>query len=232
MRPPSRRLRGPAAVGSRQPEREAMSISRRNWLKLTAGGGAGLALAELGFSASKVQAATGHLKLTGAKEFTTACNFCSCGCGMVCHVIDGKLVNLEGDPDHVINQGALCSKGAAMQATHESDRAREDADVPRARLGPLAGDLLGRGVREARPQGEGGPRLDLDRHREGRRRRVPGEPHRRDRLPGRRAEHERGVLPLEQDGPALRDELTSSTRPGFDTAPRSPVWGPRSAVAR
>ena len=99
-----------------------MSITRRNWLKLTAGGGAGLALAELGFSASKVQAATSGLKLTGAKQFTTACNFCSCGCGMVCNVVDGKLVNLEGDPDHVINQGALCSKGAAMQATHESER--------------------------------------------------------------------------------------------------------------
>jgi len=29
-------------------------------------------------------------------------------------------VNLEGDPDHVVNQGALCSKGAAMMATHDS----------------------------------------------------------------------------------------------------------------
>jgi formate dehydrogenase major subunit len=60
------------------------------------------------------------MKLTGAKEFTTACNFCSCGCGIICHVKDGKLVNLEGDPDHVVNQGALCSKGAAMLATHDS----------------------------------------------------------------------------------------------------------------
>ncbi len=99
-----------------------MSISRRNWLKMAAGGGAGLALAELGFGATEAQAATRHLKLTGAKQYTTACNFCSCGCGMVCNVVDGKLVNLEGDPDHVINQGALCSKGAAMQATHESPR--------------------------------------------------------------------------------------------------------------
>jgi formate dehydrogenase major subunit len=39
---------------------------------------------------------------------------------MVCHVRDGKLLNLEGDPDHVINEGALCSKGAAMRATHEN----------------------------------------------------------------------------------------------------------------
>ena len=102
-----------------------MGIGRRDWLKVTAGSGAGLALAKLGFSATTVQAATRNLKLTGAKQFTTACNFCSCGCGMVCHVVDGKLVNLEGDPDHVVNEGALCSKGAAMVATHESpQRAR------------------------------------------------------------------------------------------------------------
>jgi formate dehydrogenase major subunit len=97
-----------------------MTLSRRKWLKATAGGGAGLALAKLGFSPPEVRAATKDLKLTGAKQYTTSCNFCSCGCGMVCHVVDGKLVNLEGDPDHIVNEGALCSKGAAMQATHES----------------------------------------------------------------------------------------------------------------
>jgi formate dehydrogenase major subunit len=62
------------------------------------------------------------LKLAGAKEFTTACNFCSCGCGMVGHVVGGKLVNLEGDPGHVVNDGALCVKGTAMLATHDSPR--------------------------------------------------------------------------------------------------------------
>ena len=101
-----------------------MNVGRRKWLKLAGAGGvgiAGLALGEL-VSAKEVRAATKDLKLTGAKEFTTACNFCSCGCGMVASVKDGKLVNLEGDPDHVINQGALCSKGAAMAATHTSDR--------------------------------------------------------------------------------------------------------------
>ena len=97
-----------------------MNVSRRGWLKLAAGGTAGLALAELGFGPTEARAATKGLKLQGAKEFTTACNFCSCGCGMVAHVKDGKLVNLEGDPDHVVNFGALCSKGAAMKATHEN----------------------------------------------------------------------------------------------------------------
>jgi formate dehydrogenase major subunit len=90
-------------------------------LKLTAAGGAGLALGEL-VDVREVEAATKKSKLAGAKEFTTACNFCSCGCGMVAHVKNGKLVNLEGDPDHIINEGSLCPKGAAMRATHESDQ--------------------------------------------------------------------------------------------------------------
>jgi formate dehydrogenase major subunit len=60
------------------------------------------------------------MRLAGAKEFTTVCNFCSCGCAMVGHVIDGKLVNLEGDPDGVVNEGSLCVKGAAAFATHDS----------------------------------------------------------------------------------------------------------------
>jgi formate dehydrogenase major subunit len=97
-----------------------MKLGRRSLLKMTLGGGAGLALAEIGLDPVKVQAAVREAKLGGAKEFTTACNFCSCGCGMVAHVKDGKLVNLEGDPDHVINEGSLCPKGAAMKATHES----------------------------------------------------------------------------------------------------------------
>ena len=41
---------------------------------------------------------------------------------MLCYVKDGKLVDLEGDPDHVINEGALCSKGAAIIAAHTSER--------------------------------------------------------------------------------------------------------------
>jgi formate dehydrogenase major subunit len=44
------------------------------------------------------------------------------GCGQIASVIDGKLVNLEGDPDHPINEGALCSKGAAVAQLHNNPR--------------------------------------------------------------------------------------------------------------
>ena len=96
-----------------------MSLSRRSWLKLVGGAGAGLAVADV-VDARELRAAAASTKLVGAKEVTTACNFCSCGCGIVAHVRDGKLVHMEGDRDHVVNRGALCSKGAAMIATHES----------------------------------------------------------------------------------------------------------------
>lgn len=43
----------------------------------------------------------------------TICTFCSCGCGMLAFVKDGKLKSLEGDYGNPINEGTLCSKGAA-----------------------------------------------------------------------------------------------------------------------
>src|SRR6476620_10054297 len=77
------------------------SINRRDWLRLTAGGGAGLALSEL-LDLSTVRAATQKLRLANVGEFTTSCNFCSCGCGMVAAVREGKLIAMEGDYDHSV----------------------------------------------------------------------------------------------------------------------------------
>jgi formate dehydrogenase major subunit len=95
------------------------SINRRDWLKLTVSGSAGLALGEL-LDLSTVRAATQKLKLENVSEFTTSCNFCSCGCGMIAAVRDGKLITMEGDFDHIVNRGSLCVKGISMFATHTS----------------------------------------------------------------------------------------------------------------
>lgn len=98
-----------------------MKLSRRSLLKAGGGFGAGLALSELGFNTKPIQAAAPkESRIKNAKEFTSICTFCSCGCGMLCHVRDGKLINLEGDPNHIINEGALCSKGSAMAAMPNS----------------------------------------------------------------------------------------------------------------
>src|SRR4051812_31270167 len=92
-------------------------ISRRDLLKLTVGGGAGLAVGGL-IDWPALEAATQNLKLSEISEFTTSCNFCSCGCGMIASVRNGKLIAMEGDYDHVVNGGSLCVKGISMFATH------------------------------------------------------------------------------------------------------------------
>jgi formate dehydrogenase major subunit len=69
---------------------------------------------------STVKAAAQNLKLSNVREFTTSCNFCSCGCGMVAAVREGKLITMEGDYDHIVNRGSLCVKGISMFATHTS----------------------------------------------------------------------------------------------------------------
>lgn len=86
---------------------------------MAAAGGVGLALDDL-IDVPTVRAATKNLKLANVSEFTTSCNFCSCGCGMVAAVRDGKLIAMEGDYDHIVNRGSLCVKGISMFATHSS----------------------------------------------------------------------------------------------------------------
>jgi len=95
------------------------TVDRRTLLKMTLCGSAGLALNGV-LDASEVQAATKKLKLSNIQEFTTACNFCSCGCGMIAAVRDGQLIAMEGDYDHIVNRGSLCVKGISMFSTHAS----------------------------------------------------------------------------------------------------------------
>jgi formate dehydrogenase major subunit len=86
---------------------------------MAAGAGAGLAVGGL-LDLHVVRAATQKLKLARVSEFTTSCNFCSCGCGMIAAVREGKLIAMEGDYDHIVNRGSLCVKGISMFATHTS----------------------------------------------------------------------------------------------------------------
>ena len=97
------------------------SISRRDLFRLTFSGGSGLAVGGL-LDVPAMRAATKEVKLSDVKEFTSSCNFCSCGCGMIATVRDGKLLTMEGDYGHIVNRGALCVKGISMHATHASPK--------------------------------------------------------------------------------------------------------------
>lgn len=95
------------------------TVTRREWLKFATGGGLGFAVNGI-VDMPALEAAASDVKLANVTQFTTSCNFCSCGCGMVASVRDGKLLTMEGDYDHIVNRGALCVKGISMFATHTS----------------------------------------------------------------------------------------------------------------
>ena len=98
---------------------DTMSVGRRDWLRVAVAGSLGLALDGL-VDLPAVRAETSKLKLGNVNEFTTSCNFCSCGCGMIAAVREGNLIAMEGDYDHIVNRGSLCVKGISMFATHKS----------------------------------------------------------------------------------------------------------------
>lgn len=88
-----------------------MDLSRRNFLKLSGGT---LVLGSLSVDLDPAKAYAQTLRIKNAKESLTICPYCSVGCGIVVHTTDGKVINTEGDPDHPVNEGTLCSKGASL----------------------------------------------------------------------------------------------------------------------
>lgn len=99
-----------------------MKISRRNFFGLTGAGLAAPLIGSLGLIPGTAKASKGEYKLKGAKEVPTTCPFCGVGCGAIMAVRDGKIINVEGDPDHPISEGSLCSKGASMYQIAHNER--------------------------------------------------------------------------------------------------------------
>jgi formate dehydrogenase major subunit len=106
-------------------------VTRREFLKLGATGTAGLALIPLanplGFDLAAAKKRALDLRIAGAKEVHSVCPYCAVGCSLIAYTkeVNGKtqLLQVEGDPDSPINEGALCPKGAtAMQLATSSRR--------------------------------------------------------------------------------------------------------------
>jgi formate dehydrogenase major subunit len=144
--------------------RTVMDVNRRQFIQITGATAAGLAVGGLGFDLKPVKAHAGMLKTKYAKETTTICCYCAVGCGAIVHTSkrgDGRVLNIEGDPDHVINRGALCSKGASLKQLAENEN-RLTQPMYRAPIcGQMAIGFLGLGPGKNRPPGEGDPRCFL-----------------------------------------------------------------------
>jgi len=101
-----------------------IKVTRRKFIQISGAAAAGLAASGLGFDLSPVRAHAQMLKTKYAKETTTICPYCAVGCGAIVHTSkkgDGRVINIEGDPDHVINRGTLCSKGAGLSGLIENE---------------------------------------------------------------------------------------------------------------
>ncbi|MBN2238660.1 MAG: twin-arginine translocation signal domain-containing protein [Dehalococcoidales bacterium] len=94
-----------------------MELNRRDFLKASGAGLGGIFL--LGALSGDVAMASPikRLPLTKqGKETTTICPYDGSGCGFIVMTDgNGKVINIEGDPDHPVNRGAACAKGASLR---------------------------------------------------------------------------------------------------------------------
>ena len=113
------------------------SASRRDFLKL---GGSSLGALALGamLPAPVAQAArrSGLLDGRGDGVVPTLCEMCVWRCGVLARVHDGRVVKLEGNPDHPHSRGKLCARGqSGLMTTYDPDRVLQ----PLIRVGERGG---------------------------------------------------------------------------------------------
>jgi formate dehydrogenase major subunit len=104
-----------------------MDPTRRQFLTIGTLGGA--AVSVLGFDLTPAHAQVRELKIARTTETRSTCPYCSVSCGVILHTLGDrsrnvtpKVVHVEGDPDHPINQGTLCPKGITLKQNIVNDR--------------------------------------------------------------------------------------------------------------
>ena len=168
-------------------------LSRRHFLLLAAAADAGLLLRTSAADADGVGDFPLHKKVG---EATSICPYCSCGCGvLVATNEEGHIVNVEGDPDHPTNRGALDPKSLAIRQMSTSPLRLKtvmyrapNSDQWEVKTWEWATERIAQRIKQTRdetfvPHGHGGGQ---GRHRQ---------PHGGYRLAGRRGQQQRGLLP-------------------------------------
>jgi formate dehydrogenase major subunit len=109
-----------------------VDITRRRFLAVTGASLAGSSLALMGFSPSVALAEVREFKLARAKETRNTCPYCAVACGILMYGLgdqaknaQASIIHIEGDPDHPVNRGTLCPKGAGLlDFVHSDSRLR------------------------------------------------------------------------------------------------------------
>ena len=102
-----------------------MDLTRRSFFKFSAGTAL---VSTFGFDMQPAAAQARRFKIARTTETRSICPYCSVSCGVIVHTLgegkntQRKLVHVEGDPDHPINRGTLCPKGATLKHFVTDDR--------------------------------------------------------------------------------------------------------------
>ncbi|MBI3636397.1 MAG: molybdopterin-dependent oxidoreductase [Candidatus Rokubacteria bacterium] len=101
-------------------------MNRRDFFKVVTTTGAAAAVSGCQQAAEKIlPMVTPNEQLVPgvASWFASTCRECPAGCGVLARNREGRVVKLEGNPDHPVNHGALCVRGqAALQGLYHPNR--------------------------------------------------------------------------------------------------------------
>jgi formate dehydrogenase major subunit len=120
-----RRVNGSGVLESSPSWMEGLNprIDRRDFLKAAGVGGLGVAAAFAPALAREVEAQEkGAPQPPKLAQYKTICTKCAVGCGLIGEVQNGVWVSQEPWFEHPINQGSLCSKGAAARGAVTSEK--------------------------------------------------------------------------------------------------------------
>ena len=151
--------------------RSESGVKRRDFLKIV--GASGAATAMIGCTSEKVGKLIPYVvnpdqTVPGVSNYyATVCRECGGPCGVLAEVRDGRVIKLEGNPNHPVNRGALMARcQAAVQGLYNPDRFR----WPMAKRGSQWGrttwdealNILGQRLAQVRAAGQAGNALFIN----------------------------------------------------------------------
>jgi formate dehydrogenase major subunit len=96
-------------------------MNRRQFFRICAAGMGSSSVVALGVSPGAAMAEVRAFKLSRTTETRSTCPYCSVSCGVIMYTLGDKaknvksrIIHIEGDPDHPVNRGTLCPKGAGL----------------------------------------------------------------------------------------------------------------------
>jgi anaerobic selenocysteine-containing dehydrogenase/Fe-S-cluster-containing dehydrogenase component len=151
-------------------------VKRRDFLKIL--GVTGATVGTVGCSTGNVEKLIPYLvhpdeTVAGVSTYyATTCRECAASCGLIAETRDGRVIKLEGNPEHPLNKGALCARGqSALQGLYNPDRLRGPMVKKNGAWTPISWEdglaLVSQKLGESRSGGKAGNAVFFNQHETG-----------------------------------------------------------------